>query len=900
MQYTWNLYGNTTLRDIASHEHFAYTHPQNTAMPLGFRRFLQSIERPRNRDLTLQSWIWLAYVRAALVPLLIVEMALLGVYLYSHEWSLRENIATVKSLAEDELLRMVENQAESISQQLAAVAQLTELFRLETQEALVRPATPGLEGASRYSISPEGVFHSVRQDGKAAVYYSGNVKIGQAEREKVARSSRIDATMQRITQVNPLVVQAYLNTHDSMNRIWPYIDVLTQYTPKMDIPQFNFYYEADAAHNPQRRTVWTDAYLDPAGQGWMVSSISPVYNGDFLEGVVGLDITLDAIIKQVLALPIPWNGFAVLVSKEGVLLALPKKGESVLGMKELLKHDYTEAVGQETFKPDEFNIFRRQDMGKLGEALANKEKGHAPLHFAEPYMVAWKTLPVTGWRLVVFAPENEIFKPARQLADRLARVGWWLLGGLVLFYAVFFVFLYQRARRVSRDIADPLTGIEDMAKRIGEGDFTPTPPLFRVREFQSTVGQMLGTGQKLYSTEFQLREAKDRAEKASRAKSEFLANMSHEIRTPMNGIIGMSQLALNQTINLETRDYINNILVSAQGLLGVLNDILDISKIEAGHMELNNAPFDLGSMLDALRSVFGERTRSKGLDFKIDVAEGVPARFLGDALRLRQILANLLGNAIKFTEQGHVSLTVALRKREESQAWLHFNVEDTGIGISEEDRHKLFKPFSQVDGSITRRFGGTGLGLAISVNLLRMMGGSFTVNSQPGQGASFAFDVELAIVPNLEGVPDTARKASPPNAGSLAKSLADKAAHLAGAHILVAEDNLVNQQIAKKFLQLSGMTVEIAANGEIALALLEQRHFDAILMDVHMPVMDGMEATRRIRADPRFIDLPIIALSAGVTSNEQSSCLSAGMNDFCGKPFTPEGLVQILGLWIKR
>jgi PAS domain S-box-containing protein len=397
-------------------------------------------------------------------------------------------------------------------------------------------------------------------------------------------------------------------------------------------------------------------------------------------------------------------------------------------------------------------------------------------------------------------------------------------------------------------------------------------------------------------TESALREAKELAEHAAKSKSEFLANMSHEIRTPMNGIIGLTQLALNQPSTQEVRNYLNKALLSSQNLLGILNDILDFSKIEADRMEIEKTPFDLDVLLDNLRNLFEIRARAKELDFSIDVPAGIPRNLIGDALRLQQILANLLSNAIKFTEHGGVFLTVSLKQCTDTQALLSFSVKDTGIGITEADKDKLFQPFSQVDGSITRRFGGTGLGLAISHKLLAMMDGHFFVDSQPGLGTTFFFDLPLAI--SDTGKPRLTRHRNNLHAGLLANELSDLGYSIRGKRILIVEDNEVNQQVVKEFLKLSGIVVDLANNGKEALEKIEQQSFDAVLMDIQMPIMGGIEATQEIRRNQRHAKLPIIALSAGVTYTERENCLSHGMNDFVSKPINPEELISTLVLWI--
>lgn len=679
-------------------------------------------------------WSWRSYLRLALIPLLVVELGLLCAYLLTNAVMRDSNISALRDLADSELRGLTQLEARAIGRQLKAVTQAVELLRQESRNALARPHEVDERERRRYRHSAGGAWYTAEGEDRPAGFYSAITAIGPAQRQKAWRLTRIDPLLRHLVDASPLTVQAYVNTFDSYNRIYPFFNPIEQYDERMDIPRYNFYYLADASNNPTREVVWTEAYVDPAGQGWMASAVAPVYRGDFLEAVVGIDVRVADFIEKILDTSVPWDGYMLLLDKTGTILAMPPAAERDLGLDEMTEHHYQRAILNDTVKPESFNVFARDDTRSLAQALRDAPAGVGSLSLAGRKLAAWSRIEDTGWTLVAVAPEAAVYQHANVLNQRFLTIGVLMAVAMVVFYIGYFLFLFRRARDSSRAIAEPLERIRAGFHAIGEGNFHPPLPSSEIKELDGCSRDLRLLGEQLEHSTRAMERARREAESARSAQNQLLGRLSHELRTPLNAILGFGQLLELEALTADQHRQVAQILGSGSHLLGLVNALLQATHAdtEAEPRSIPVAPLvsDILRWAQPLarehRVLLNDECRDSRLSVRADPA------------RLRQALFNLVSNAIKYNRSGG-SVSVSVQRRGEDRVRLV--VTDTGPGLSVEQQGRLFQLFERLEAP-QRDISGNGVGLVVVRHLVEAMGGSVGLVSNPGAGSQFW--IELA------------------------------------------------------------------------------------------------------------------------------------------------------------
>jgi signal transduction histidine kinase/ActR/RegA family two-component response regulator len=640
-----------------------------------------------------------------------------------------------------------------------------------------------------------------------------------------------------------------------------------------------WYQGAQAIRDPQG-IYWTQPYTFVSTQSPGISAVMRWTGPDGTRFTGSSDIDLTDFSRFTSQLVVGKVGFAAVFTRDGRVVGLPRGLglASDASLKDALLKP-VEALGMAPLAKG-FQLWRDRSRGSA-EALRFDVAGTS-------WLASFRRIELGDQSLLVgaFAPEAD-FSPLSAKH----------IGLLALLVASALALALLAAMRLAARYTRPLVELASESERIGRLELDEPiavtsrwSELATVARVQETMrARLLAATRHLEVTVDErtadLVRARDAADQAARAKAAFLANMSHEIRTPMNGIIGMTELTLRTQTTPLQRQYLGKIQDCANSLLRIINDILDFSKVDAGKLTLESNPFVLDDVLRKVVQIVAPMADLKDLQLIVDRAAGVPNCLVGDAVRLEQVLLNLVSNAVKFTPGGQVRIRVDLDEAEENGLLIRFAVCDTGIGMGTDETRRLFQPFSQCDESMARRFGGTGLGLAISKRLVELMDGSIGVASAPGQGSTFTFTARFGRdCSDPKSAPDPRNPTKP---------------SIAGARVLVVEDNEINRIVASKLLTAQGVVVSTADTGAEALVRLRSgERFDLVFMDVQMPDMDGFEATRALRALPAGETLKIVAMTAHAMTGDRERCLAAGMDDYIAKPVSPADLEACLRRWL--
>ena len=677
------------------------------------------------------------FIKFSLIPILIVEVTLIILYFSINAYISSHNVALLLNEAESYSQSILENEARFIDEKLVEVSRNASILKYTHENIMNNSEQFNLTNFNvNFDVAPNGVFYKTNENG-ASLYYSSKTKITNKEKNKAIFTEAMDVSLKSVVDTNPIINAAYFNTWDNMNRLYPFINkVYEQYGEHIRMEDYNFYYLADLKHNPEKKAVWTSAYLDPAGNGWMLSCVVPIYNKEFLEGVTGIDITIDNFVKNILDRKLPYDANLFMVDKDGMIIAMPEKIESLLGLKELKEHLYTDSILKTISKPEEYNILTNKSpfASHFKNLIENKETTSTLKIENKEYLTLSQNIDETNWKLMILIDKKNVFSSIENLKSLSDKIGYVAILFLIFFYIVFFYFLLKKINIFSNSITKPIVDLSNQSSQISEKNSNIEILNTNILEIHQLSSNFVSMMNELNERTKKLIDAKIFAEEANKSKDDFLANMSHELKTPLNSINIISGIMMkNKSSNLTDQEVKNLEIVNKCGkdLLDLINDILDLSKLEAKEDYVQNIKINVKEYMTSIYEMFYTQIKMKNLEFIFKVDEDLDYIY-SDQIKIKQIIKNLLSNAIKFTAKEKIYFLV-----ENDKDNIKIIVKDEGIGIPENKLEDIFNRFKQIDGSTTRKYGGTGLGLAICKELALLLNGQITVSSQINIGSIF-------------------------------------------------------------------------------------------------------------------------------------------------------------------
>lgn len=703
------------------------------------------LSRSMNKQASFKQLIKKEFVRSALIPIIIIELMLLILYFSINAYKTYRTRITLLQEVKLNVGEIASREAGNINMELSKISGYANLIKRENERFFKDPSKFTLPDVKPVlKVAPNGTMYKENNNGGGSIYYSGLTKFGPEQFKKAELTEAFDPLFKAVVDIDSNAVAVYINTWDNMNRYYPFIDkTYEQYMPNMDITSYNFYYLADAKHNPSRQVVWTDAYLDPAGMGWMASCIIPVYKENFLEGVVGIDVTIEKFTQNILALKIPWQGSAFLVDEAGTILAMPESVEKLLGLSELKKHIYNNAIKENTYKPEDFNLLKNSSIPDGLKAMVKEDRAiEEVLLGGHHYIVSQNRIKETGWRFLTLIDKEVVLAPVNQLTYQSNMLGYGAILFLILFYLPFFIYLIRKAESISGKISSPIEYLIDTTRDISR-KFQSTNlehvGLLELDELADNFNVMTKKLNEVYQEQEekisegvkQLREKDHMIIKQSRqaAMGEMIGNIAHQWRQPLNSI-GVIVQNIEDAYNYDelTKEYmvekINNVMTLLSYMSHTIDDFRNFFKPDK-----EKQSFSIAESVRSSLSFMDANFSHNNIKVDVDVVEDI--KIWGYPNEYAQVLLNILNNARDIIKEREIKYGEIKIRVNASYSRSVVEIEDNGGGIRPDVIEKIFEPY------FTTKEMGTGLGLYMSKMIVeKNMGGELKVENR-GDGAVF-------------------------------------------------------------------------------------------------------------------------------------------------------------------